>query len=489
MVLEEIIKLNSLESLKLELKVRLDRNNSLGWLKTVAGLSNAEGGVIYVGVEDKTNKLIGFDRKEADNERNYFNNEVNQHVIPRPDTSITFIPYKNNDKELFIMKIDIPESAVKPITVKYKEVLGIYMRRDGYTNGATLEEIIAMSVRSSSTQYDELTTDIPYKKNDFSKLFTFFKVHNDGRELTERTLDSIDFFDKKKNLKNGALLFKDDYSGDKTHVKCSLFSGFTRGSDRIITIKEFKGNLTDSIAFIMEFVQQRMNQTLIKKPQGRTEIDAYPERALFEGVVNAVAHRDYFMDGTQIQIDMFRDRLEITSPGSYFSEGRIEPTYNLSQFSSKRRNKLISAVFVACSVMEAAGTGFGKIIEEYKEADAIHKPFIYSSSDYFRLTLPDLTHLDGIKEFPCLLQVELAPHERCSIHDDKILTYCALQARTYSEIAQILGINDSTYFRKNIVDSLCKKGYLKNVSSKNPNRFRTSEDIIRYTGNNNGLQE
>ena len=50
-------------------------------------------------------------------------------------------------------------------------------------------------------------------------------------------------------------------------------------------------------------------------------IDAYPQRALFEGIVNAIAHRDYFLDGTQIQVDMFKDRLEISSPGR-FLQGR-----------------------------------------------------------------------------------------------------------------------------------------------------------------------
>ena len=59
---------------------------------------------------------------------------------------------------------------------------------------------------------------------------------------------------------------------------------------------------------MLEFVEQRMNHSLIKKDTGRINLDAYPKRALFEGLVNAIAHRDYFLDGSQIQIDMFKDR-------------------------------------------------------------------------------------------------------------------------------------------------------------------------------------
>ena len=72
MYLEEIIGDIKLESDRLECKAFLNRDDILGWLKSIAGFANASGGDLYIGVEDKTNKLIGFDRKAADNERNYF---------------------------------------------------------------------------------------------------------------------------------------------------------------------------------------------------------------------------------------------------------------------------------------------------------------------------------------------------------------------------------------------------------------------------------
>ena len=85
----------------------LDRNNSEVWLKTVSGFANSKGGTFYIGVEDKTNTLIGFSQKDADNERNYFNNQVNEHIYPRPEIIFDFIPYKTEDSELFIIKIYI----------------------------------------------------------------------------------------------------------------------------------------------------------------------------------------------------------------------------------------------------------------------------------------------------------------------------------------------------------------------------------------------
>lgn len=114
----------------------------------------------------------------------------------------------------------------------------------------------------------------------------------------------------------------------------------------------------------MDFVNQRMNHSIIKINDVRINIDSYPARALFEGVINAVAHRDYYLDGTQIQVDMFKDRLEISSPGGFYRGEKLGKTYDLSGVISKRRNELIAGVLVACNVMEAVGAAFYKTIPD-----------------------------------------------------------------------------------------------------------------------------
>ena len=65
MYLEEIVGNVQLENSTVECKSILNREDVVGWLKTIAGFANATGGDMYIGVEDKTNKLIGFDRKAA----------------------------------------------------------------------------------------------------------------------------------------------------------------------------------------------------------------------------------------------------------------------------------------------------------------------------------------------------------------------------------------------------------------------------------------
>lgn len=477
MYLEEIIDSAGIENDNLECKSRLDRDNIVGWLKTIAGFANASGGDIYIGVEDKTNKLIGFTAKEADVERNFLNNQVNEHLTPRPNLDISFIRYGIRDSERYIIDVRVPESAVKPVILKYKNVPAIFMRRNGFTNGATYEEIIDMSVKSKKTQYDVFISDVDYSPDDFTQLQAFYSEHNNGRKLSDKALASLGFFNEHKKLANGAVLFMDNCTDPKTEIQCSVFSGFTKGSERIVTINRFKGNLVASINYMMDFVNQRMNHGLIKLDNGRENVDAFPKRALFEGIVNAVAHRDYFLDGTQIQVDMFKNRLEISSPGSFYQGESINKTYNLSGIISKRRNVLIAGILVACNVMEAAGTGFDKIIEEYEQADAAHKPYISSASDHFTLVLPDLTYVDGVADDD-EPQLSFVPVPNGTDYDGRVLSYCFRQARKVSEICSHLGISDSTYFRQKVLLNLCREGYLESGKVGRAAYYKTVREAV-----------
>ena len=478
MFLEEIVNTDLLEGSEVECKSKLDRINVIGWLKTFAGFANANGGILYVGVEDKSNKLIGFDRSGADSERNFFNNQVNEHISPRPPYKISFIRYEIRNKERFIIQIKVERATIKPVILKFDGIPSIFMRREGFTGGATYEEIISMSIHSQSSAFDTVLSDQIYKAEDYKCLREFHAQHTDGKELSDKVLISLGFFNGEGLLVNGAVLFRDHYTEHKTDVQCSVFSGFTKGSERIVSVNRFSGNITETIDYMNTFVLQRMNHTIIKQDDSHIEIDAYPKRALFEGIINAVAHRDYFLDGTQIQVDMFRDRLEISSPGSFYHGEPLQKTYDLSTIISKRRNELICGVLVQCGVMEAAGTGFDKIAEEYQNVDKAHKPYIYSATDHFTLVLPDLSYTDGVSnnEFPIL---EFVPVPNGSRFDEDILAFCYEKSRKSSEIAEHLGISNSTHLKEKILGPLVENGYLTKEKVSRSFFFRTNPDAVR----------
>lgn len=72
MILQGVFSQYDVKNNKFEYKWRLDKENVLGWLKTIDGFANGTGGIIFLGVEDKTNKLIGYDASDIDKEKSIF---------------------------------------------------------------------------------------------------------------------------------------------------------------------------------------------------------------------------------------------------------------------------------------------------------------------------------------------------------------------------------------------------------------------------------
>jgi ATP-dependent DNA helicase RecG len=85
----------------------------------------------------------------------------------------------------------------------------------------------------------------------------------------------------------------------------------------------------------------------------RVDIPEYPFEAIREAVVNALAHRDYLREGANVQIDIFDDRIEVTSPGG------LLPGLNIKKLegSHETRNKKICEIFHETKDMERFGTG------------------------------------------------------------------------------------------------------------------------------------
>lgn len=156
----------------------------------------------------------------------------------------------------------------------------------------------------------------------------------------------------------------------------------------------------------------------------------------------------------------------------------LSKTYDLSKIISKRRNELICGILVQCEVMEAAGTGFDKITEEYRDADSAHRPYIYSATDHFTLVLPDLSFSEGVSS-NLLPVLEFPPVPGGSRFDEEILSFCYGKARKSSEIADHLGISNSTHLKEKILGILVTNGYLLREKVSRSFFFKTNPDMVR----------
>lgn len=475
-----------IENEEIEFKEKLNERKSnteesdldvFPWLKTVCGFSNKKGGCLYLGVRDSDKMLIGFTAEEIDKEKLIFSKEVSSRIYPIPQYSFNVIPYVVNNKTRYILMVRVNPSKIKPITLTIKGIPGIYIRRDGYTNGATYEEIRDMVASSASYAFDKLPTNIRFDPNDFKKLFSYYKEVNKS-DLTIKKLISIGFINEDGNLLNGSLLFKDDYK-DLVTIQCSLFNGITKGNNKIVTINNYSGSILDSLNYAIDFVKARMNTTIIKESIGRKEIPAYPDRSLTEAIINALAHRDYTIANSQIQVEIFKDRLQITSPGSFYSGQEISKTYDLANIISKRRNDLISNILVSLKLMESAGSGFDKITDDYKNYDEAHKPFIFSTSNQFTIVLPDLTYDAGIENKINSISYSTSIEFKANKNDESILKLCLLKQRSALEIANAINVTNSSYLRSNIIGRLVDEGLLITLKQGNESFYRTNTTRVK----------
>ena len=97
--------------------------------------------------------------------------------------------------------------------------------------------------------------------------------------------------------------------------------------------------------------------------------------------------------------------------------------------------------------MEAKGTGFEKILEDYKESDESHKPFIRSKYNQFSITLPDLTYSDGVSIDEDAIKINGIINNP-SKYDIKILSFAYSNYKNVKEITTYLGISNSTFIKK-----------------------------------------
>ena len=124
----------------------------------------------------------------------------------------------------------------------------------------------------------------------------------------------------------------------------------------------------------------------------RIEIPEYMERCVMEVVVNALAHRDYLIQGSEVHVDMYDDRMVIYSPGS-MPEGRLIQTMNLEDIPSVRRNPVIADIFAQLGYMERKGSGMGKIINPIKALPYFEEkmlPTFFSDRAQFTVTFPNM---------------------------------------------------------------------------------------------------
>jgi ATP-dependent DNA helicase RecG len=158
------------------------------------------------------------------------------------------------------------------------------------------------------------------------------------------------------------------------------FAGTTFG-DQFIK-QEIGGSLPEQLRQAELFLRDNLRQVVRMKGLTHAEVLEYPFDALRELIVNAVAHRDYSLQGDTIHLNIFADRLEISSPGGL--PGPV--TLNNLLEARFSRNAVIVQALADLGFVERLGYGLDRVVELLRQA-SLRPPRFEEVAGSFRVTL------------------------------------------------------------------------------------------------------
>lgn len=453
------------------------RNCEIGWLRTIAAFANTEGGKMVIGVENDTHKIVALDKKTADKTILMIHRQISERIEPKISYDVKSITIPAAGEIRFIIEVFVEKSNDLPVILHDGGMLGIYVRNFGRTDIATPEQIRDLILMSDNTPFDTAVTDKEYDKKNYSRLYETFTERNSG--ITEKALISMGAVTQDKKVTRGMLLFADDCDDLRTKVVATEWPGFDKGGSIVTASEEYVGDLITVINKSIEFIKSHSATGFKKEETRNVPYISFPARSVTEGVVNAVGHRNYYMLGTQIEINIFRDRLEITSPGALLGVRYLYREKDIASIIPRRRNEVICNILEKCKLMEKKGSGFDNIEADYAEAGEAFAPFISTDANSFTLTLPDLTFTKGVTE-----QDEDSPEVYIQEvqegkNDLKILSYCYNKKRSVREIADWIGVTPSTYFRKNVIDRLVGNGFLREIRDTKGKKYISDGEKVK----------
>lgn len=233
---------------------------------------------------------------------------------------------------------------------------------------------------------------------------------------------------------------------------------------RFIDNERIEGNLEDMMTGALSFCRRNMKVRTVINPEtgARKDRTEYPMAAVREAVLNALIHRDYsiYTEGTPVQIDFFKNRLEIHSPGGLY--GRL----TVDELGKSRPDLRNPALAVMAEMMTESENRYSGIPTMRKAMAAMNlpEPLFENRRDEFVVTL-----FNG--------EMEKTEQEvtTSGSTEDMILAYCRIP-RSKKEIAGFLGMKTTWYMMKRYVEPLVQQGKLQSMGEKKHLKYRSVVD-------------
>lgn len=444
------------ETTEYDKKVALEVKKPKSWLKSISAFANGVGGVLFFGVADD-DTIVGLEDIQHASE------VISELVKTKMDPTSEILMKIHNVDEKNILSLEVLQGDETPYYYVAEGTHTAYVRIGNESVTANSIDLKRLVLRGKNKSFDSLTSDFKMEDFSFSKLRSAYykRAH---KSMEENDFESFGVVDANGMLTNAGALLADEGPIRYSRLFCTRWNGVDKASGIMDAMddSEYSGSLILLLEEGVNFVKRNSKKMWKKVATARIEYPDYAERSIFEGLVNALVHRDYLNYGSEVHIDIFDDRLEIYSPGGMF-DGTLIQERDIEQVPSARRNPIVADIFNRLNFMERRGSGFKKIKRAY-ETEANYNdslaPQFFSNRTEFVLTLKNLNFKTSGDE---VLNEVL--DEVLNLNEERIISLllekpCMMQ----KELAENLNISMSTVQRE--MKWLSQTGYIKRIGSK-----------------------
>ena len=392
------------ESKNVEFKEELPEK-SIKYMKSVVAFANGIGGKIIFGIVDKTREVIGFNKEEVFRKMDAIANAVSDSCEPAiiPDITLQTVDGKT------VIVVEISEGRQRPYYIKaLGREGGVYVRVAGTTRLADEYMIKELMFEGSNRYFDQaLCTGLSITDEEINALCKSMKEQAIKNAHNEEQKASIKDVGRQQLRSWGVLIERDgkDYPSNAyavltgnggLHVatQCGVFKGTTK--EVFVDRREYTGPLWKQIDEAFQFVLRNIHLGATFVGVYRQDIYEIPPDAIRELIINAMVHRSYLDHGT-IQVAVYDNRLEITSPGKLPMGQTLD---RMKEGYSKIRNEALAHAFSYMNLIEHWGSGIPRIIGKVKAAGLREPEFIGGEVDLriniYRGQIKDNVNLNAI---------------------------------------------------------------------------------------------
>ncbi len=374
------------ESVNVEYKVTVPKD-SAKYMKTVVAYANGRGGKIIFGVDDKTLEVVGMDTDSIFQTIDAITNAISDSCEPSilPDITLQTM----EDKTVIV--VEIFPGKMRPYYIKSKGMVsGTYVRSAGTTRPVADYMLKELILEGQNRYYDcEICEGLTVTPEDIERLCTEMKATairntlSEGEKLkvkdvTQNVLISWGVLAEREGtiVPTNAYALLTGQARFQTVIQCAVFKGKDRAY--FVDRREFEGSIQDQMEAAFQYVLEKINRGMRIQGMYRQDVYELPVDSVREMIANSVAHRSYLEPGN-IQVALFDDRLEVTSPGMLLNGVSIR---KMKEGYSKPRNRAIAYAFAYMKIIEKWGSGIPRMLRECKEYGLPEPEFIDFDGDF-----------------------------------------------------------------------------------------------------------